>query len=117
MLFGWVYAISISGFGCKACLDKFLFMRYFFTMIKKRFHIATGLLLLVLTLLNTANVFGAKMTNEDVIKLVKAGMSEELIISVIAKSEAAFDTSTDAVITLSKKGVSQKIISAMITPP
>jgi len=44
-------------------------------------------------------------------------MSEELIISVIAKSEAAFDTSTDAVITLSKKGVSQKIISAMITPP
>lgn len=77
----------------------------------------SGLLLLILTLLNAVDVFGAKMTNDDVIKLVEAGMSEELIISVIAKSEVAFDTSTDAVIALSKKGVSQKIISAMITPP
>lgn len=86
-------------------------------MLKKQFHIATGLLLLILTLLNTADAFGAKMTNDDVIKLVKAGMSEELIISIIAKSETAFDTSTDAVIALSEKGVSQKIISAMINPP
>lgn len=77
----------------------------------------SSLLLLILILLNTSNVFGAKMTNDDVIKLVEAGMSEELIISVIAKSETSFDTSTGDVIALSKKGVSQKIISAMITTP
>lgn len=75
----------------------------------------SGLLLLVFTLLNPVDVFGAKMTNNDVIKLVKAGMSEDLIVNLIAKSDAAFDTSTNAVIMLSKKGVSQRIISAMIT--
>lgn len=76
----------------------------------------SGLLLLVFALLLPVDVFAAKMTNDDVVKLVKAGMSEDLIVSLIAKSDAAFDTSTNAVITLSKRGVSQRIISAMITP-
>lgn len=76
----------------------------------------SGLLLLLLTLLNPVYVFGAEMTNNDVIQLVKAGMSEDLIISLIAKSETTFDTSTKSIIALSKAGVSQKIISAMINP-
>ena len=38
------------------------------------------------------------MTNEDVIKLLKEGMSEGLIISSIESSESRFDTSADALL-------------------
>lgn len=57
----------------------------------------------------------ATMTNDDVIKLVKAGMAETLILSTIDVSDPQFDTSADALIKLKTAGVSDAVINRMIT--
>tara|TARA_Y100000589_G_scaffold330843_1_gene381852 strand:- start:1090 stop:1992 length:903 start_codon:yes stop_codon:yes gene_type:complete len=55
-------------------------------------------------------------TNSDCIKLAKAGLSEDLIISTINSSESYnFDTSIDAIIKLKEAGVSEKVIQTMMT--
>ncbi|MFN8176330.1 MAG: hypothetical protein U0167_00185 [bacterium] len=54
------------------------------------------------------------MTNIDVLDLVKAGISEEVILTKIAASHVEFDTSTDAILRLKKAGVPESVISAMI---
>lgn len=55
-------------------------------------------------------------TNSDCIKLAKAGLSEDLIISTINSSESySFDTSIDAIIKLKDAGVSDKVIQIMMT--
>lgn len=54
------------------------------------------------------------MTNSDVVKLVKAGLSVGTIQSKIASSATQFDTSTDALVALAKDGVPDEIIRAMI---
>lgn len=55
------------------------------------------------------------LTNEDVIKLVKAEMGDKVIIDKINSSPGEkLDTSTDALIRLKKAGVSKAIIDAMI---
>ena len=57
----------------------------------------------------------APMGNEDVIKLVKAGVGEALILSSIDSSEPQFDTSADALIKLKQSGISDTIIQRMLT--
>jgi hypothetical protein len=57
----------------------------------------------------------APMSNEDVIKLVKAGVSEALVLSSIDSSETQFDTSADALIKLKQAGISDMIIQRMLT--
>jgi len=54
------------------------------------------------------------MTNDDVIQLVKAGISEQLILSKIDSSETQFDTSTNALIKLKEAGVSDIIVQRMV---
>lgn len=54
------------------------------------------------------------LTKEDVVKLVKAGLGEALILIQIQVSGTAFALSADDMITLSKDGVSSNILSAMI---
>src|SRR4029077_13201968 len=59
---------------------------------------------------------GTTVTNADVIKLVRAGLGEALIIQTIDQAaEAKFDTSPDALIQLKMAGVSDAVISAMVT--
>lgn len=59
---------------------------------------------------------GAGMTVEDVIKLVKAGLSEDIIVQQIRKSPRAFDLSTDQLIQLKTASVSDRIIQVMLDP-
>ncbi len=54
------------------------------------------------------------MNNDSVIKLVKAGLSDDLIVTTINASPAAYDTSTDAIIALKTAGASDKVIAAII---
>lgn len=54
------------------------------------------------------------LTNADVVKLVKAGLSPATIEAKIETSATAFDTSTDALIALTKEGVPESVIRAMI---
>lgn len=54
------------------------------------------------------------LTNDSVVKMVKAGLTEDIIISKIKASDNAFDVSVDAILELKNKGVSNKIIDTMI---
>lgn len=71
---------------------------------------------LILTFLFTPNVFAVqqKLTNQDVLKMVKAGLSPEIIEQTINSSDQAFDVSTDALIKLKQEGVPDAIVQAMI---
>jgi hypothetical protein len=54
------------------------------------------------------------MNNDAVIKLVKAGLSDDLIVTTINSSPGTYDTSASALITLKQAGVSDKVVSAMV---
>ncbi|MBS1804629.1 MAG: hypothetical protein JST28_14780 [Acidobacteria bacterium] len=54
------------------------------------------------------------LTNDSVIKLLKAGLSEELIVTTINSSPGNYDTSVNSLIALKKAGAGDKVVSAMI---
>ena len=54
------------------------------------------------------------LNNDAVIKLVKAGLSDDLIVSTINAQAGTYDTSTDGLIALKTAGVSDKVVSAMV---
>lgn len=70
--------------------------------------------LFFVTLTVTAQKTKNTMTNADVVEMVKAGLSESTIVLAIQQSEPNFDTSPKALIELSKQGVSQKVLDAML---
>lgn len=73
--------------------------------------IRTVLLLLVPTLMLCAQ---EPLTNDAVVKLVKAGLSEELIVQMIGSQPGNYKLSADDVLSLKNQGVSDKIITAML---
>lgn len=54
------------------------------------------------------------LNNDGVIKLVKAGLSESLIIDTINASPASYDTTANGLVALKTAGVSDKVIAAII---
>jgi hypothetical protein len=54
------------------------------------------------------------LTNDSVLKLVKAGMGDEVIISMINTQSSAFSVATDDLIALKTGGASEKVIAAML---
>jgi hypothetical protein len=56
----------------------------------------------------------AAMTNQEVIRLAKAKLSDDVIISRIKKSKTKFDVSTNGLVALKQAGVSDAVISAMV---
>lgn len=59
----------------------------------------------------------APLTNGDVMKLAKAGLSAETIVAKIKASETSFDTSTDALVALAEAGLPDEVIRAMVEKP
>jgi hypothetical protein len=59
-------------------------------------------------------VFGNALTNEDIIKLKDAGLSEQVILEKITASPARYRLDTDDLVALKKAGVSDAIIAAMM---
>jgi len=57
---------------------------------------------------------GPTLSNDDILKLVKAKLPESVIIKKIANSNCAFDTDPDALIKLKQAGVSEGVINAMV---
>ena len=53
------------------------------------------------------------MTNKDVIDMVKANLSDAIILSKVRSSPCKFDSSTQGLIALSKAGVSEQVILAV----
>ncbi len=57
------------------------------------------------------------LTNEQIIKLSKAGFSNEVLKSKIQMSPAKFDASLDGMLALKKAGVSEEVINLIVTNP
>lgn len=56
----------------------------------------------------------ATMTNGSVIKLVKAGLSEDLVVTTINSSPGKYDTSANALIAMKEAGAGDKVVAAVI---
>src|SRR5215467_7371277 len=69
-----------------------------------------------LTFSSTAGSAQETLTNQSIMEMLKAGLSERVVIAKIRTSPSSFDTSTDALIALKKNGVSEKVIEAMMSP-
>jgi hypothetical protein len=57
------------------------------------------------------------LTNQDVIDLVKTGLSDDIVVAKIKNSPCQFDTSTAALKDLKAAGVSGSVILAMVQAP
>jgi hypothetical protein len=57
---------------------------------------------------------GATLSNLDVIQMVKAGLSEDIVLNKIASSPADFRTGAQDLIQLKESGVSDNVIKAMV---
>jgi len=75
-----------------------------------------GLLLLpVLAFCLVGSTQQASLNNDSIIKMAKAGLSDELIITTIHASSGTYDTSADGLIALKAAGVSDKVVAAIVT--
>jgi hypothetical protein len=54
------------------------------------------------------------LTNDYIVKMAKAGLSDDLILSSINASPGKFDVTTDGIIALKRGGVSDKVVSAIL---
>jgi hypothetical protein len=72
--------------------------------------------LFAVTLILVTSVLFAQqpLNNDGVVKLVKAGLSEDLIISTVNASPGTYDTSANGLIALKTAGVSDKVVSAIV---
>ena len=72
-------------------------------------------LLLAFLLATPLAAIAAPMTNDDVIKMVKSGMGEAIVIQSIDAAEPAFDTSPNGLVKLKQSGVSDKVIDRIMS--
>ena len=74
---------------------------------------AVGVLVLT-AVLNLAAAADSALTNEDIVKLTRAGLGPAVIVAKIELTETAFDTSVDALLALAEQGVEDGVIAAMM---
>lgn len=72
--------------------------------------ILAGLVLL----LGSVLIAQQSLNNDSVIKLVKAGLSDDLIVTTINSSPGTYDTSANGLIALKKAGASDKVVAAIV---
>ena len=65
-------------------------------------------------LLSMAAVCQETMNNDGIIKLVKSGMSEELIVNVIRQQPGIYLLGANELVSLKEAGVSERLITAML---
>lgn len=75
-------------------------------------HLCTALLAFVL-LAGTA-MGQSVLNNDSIIKMAKAGLGDDVIVSMVKGQPGNYTVDTDAVIQLKTAGVSDKVISAMV---
>lgn len=64
--------------------------------------------------LPTPKTMQTKMTNDSVVKMVKAGLSDDLIVQTITDQPGQYTTGADALVTLKQAGASDRVIQAMV---
>lgn len=70
--------------------------------------------LLVLSIACLAQAPGNGLTNADIVKMMRAGLPESIIVREIHQSGGFLNTSPDALIQLKKLGASERILSAVL---
>lgn len=70
--------------------------------------------ILTLLLLTATALAEEPLHNEDILKLLKAGVPPSVVVTKITASTTAFDLSSDALITLAKAGVPEPVMNAML---
>jgi hypothetical protein len=73
------------------------------------------LLLSMLLALSTALVAQQALNNDAILKMAKAGLSDEVIVATVSSSAGTYDTSADGLIALKTAGISDKVIAAIVT--
>src|SRR5262249_43166539 len=94
-------------------------------IVSPRFRLTLVLALAALTLFTATSLTAQEvLTNDSLVALKKAGLSDSIIISKIKSSKTKFDVSTDGLIGLKKAGLSDQVIEAAVnagtapaTPP
>ncbi|MEK6410646.1 MAG: hypothetical protein AABN34_27280 [Acidobacteriota bacterium] len=81
----------------------------------KHCHFALFVVLLVCLIPTPAAAHQQKLTNKDVVKMVKASLPADVIVQAIKSSTPDFDVSADGLIALKQDGVPDSIIQAMLT--
>lgn len=76
--------------------------------------VRTRLITFLFLLLCPILVAQQALNNDAVVKLVKAGLSDDLIVSTINASPGIYDTSTSGLISLKSAGVSDKVVEAIL---
>lgn len=79
-----------------------------------RFRLLTSLFPTSLLLFSSALFAQETITNDSVIKMVKAGLSQDLIVTTINSSAGRYDTSTNSLIALKRAGAGDKVIAAVV---
>jgi len=76
-----------------------------------------GLLVSLLAIAGSSVLAQALMNNAEVLKLVEAGMPDEVILEAIAAAKShKFDTSASALVALKNKGASPAVLKAVLNP-
>ena len=65
-------------------------------------------------ILSSALLAQQSLDNDAVIKLVKAGLSDDLIVTTINSSPGTYDTSANGLIALKKAGATDKVVAAIV---
>jgi hypothetical protein len=73
-----------------------------------------SLIALVFLSISTLIIAQQAMNNDSVIKLVKAGLSDDLVVNTIDAQPGTYNTSTDGLIALKAAGASDKVVSAIV---
>src|SRR3954462_2127552 len=81
----------------------------------KRTLLLLALLAAVAIIPATAQQRDQPLTNQSVIKLVKAGFREKTVIAIIRSRSSKFDLSPDRLIEMKRAGVGEQIILAMLS--
>jgi len=58
----------------------------------------------------------APLTIDEIVRQIKSGISEEIIVTGIKKSGKAYDLSTEEILELKRSGVSEAVIKVMVDP-
>ena len=72
--------------------------------------------LLILTFMSagTASFAQDALTNDSIIKMVKAGLSEEIVLSMVRTQPAKYTLTPDQIISLKSEGVPDKVVATMV---
>ena len=73
-----------------------------------------GIVWVFLGLIAAALLAQTALTNDSIIRMAKAGLGEEIILSTVKSQPGRYATSPDDLIALKTAGVTDKVIAAMI---